>query len=415
MHVLLIGSGGREHALAKALASSPRLSTLTIAPGNPGMASLGELLPISDIDHIRVWVRTQHIDLVVIGPEAPLAAGWADVFRADGYAVFGPSKSAARLESSKSFAKQLMQRVGVPTAAFRSFTSAKEAQAFVRSANTPYVVKADGLAAGKGVVVADSVDETLDAIQLVANTPAGQQILLEERLYGPEVSLIALCDGVHAWPLPSSRDHKRLLDGDEGPNTGGMGTISPLRAINYSTAQELVQRTITPILNVLQAHNMPFIGALYAGLILTEHGPKVIEYNARFGDSETQVMLPLCDGDMLIALYTAALGQLNDDTLQWSNRAAACIVVGSYGYPNLPRRGDPITINTERLPTDGYVLHAGTQLVNGQLVSAGGRVLNAVGIGTDMHSALRTAYEVVDCIQLHGMQYRLDIGQTELL
>lgn len=415
MHVLLIGSGGREHALAKALASSPRLSQLTIAPGNPGMASLGGLLPLVEIEQIRAWVHTQSIDLIVIGPEAPLAAGWADVLRADGYAVFGPSQSAARLESSKTFAKQIMQRVGVPTAAFRAFDSAEQAQEFVRSANTPFVVKADGLAAGKGVVVADTVAETLAAIQLVSNTPAGQQILLEERLFGPEVSLIAICDGTRAWPLPSARDHKRLLDGDEGPNTGGMGTIAPLRAINYATAQELVQRTITPMLNVLHAHNMPFVGALYAGLMLTEHGPKVIEFNARFGDPETQVMLPLCDGDMVTALHAAARGCLTDEMLQWSNRAAACIVIGSNGYPHQPRRGDQISIFTERLPADGYILHAGTKLVDGELVSAGGRVLNAIGIGADMHSALRTAYEVVDCIQLQGMQYRLDIGQTELL
>lgn len=414
MHVLLIGSGGREHALAKAIATSPRLTQLTIAPGNPGMAEYGTLVAITDYHALRAWMQGQSIDLIVIGPEAPLAAGWADGFRTDGYAVFGPSQSAARLESSKSFAKQIMQRVNVPTAAFRAFDTATDARAFVSQANQPFVVKADGLAAGKGVIVPDTVADTLDAINQIATIPAGQHILLEERLSGPEVSLIALCDGHRAWALPSARDHKRLLDDDEGPNTGGMGTIAPLRAINYATAQELVQLTIQPMLDFMRMHQMPFVGALYAGLMLTEHGPKVIEFNARFGDPETQVIVPLCDGDMLSALYAAAISQLHDDILHWRNQAAACVVIGSAGYPQQPRSGDPITIHQAAMPANGYVLHAGTRMVDGQLVSGGGRVLNAIGIGDDLTHALRTAYQVVDCIQIAGMQYRLDIGQSEL-
>lgn len=415
MHVLLIGSGGREHALAKAIAASPRLTHLSIAPGNPGMREYGTLVPITEYDALIDWARAQAVEFVVIGPEAPLAAGWADGFRMHGFAVFGPSQSATRLESSKAFAKQIMQRVNVPTAAFRAFDNATDARAFVTQANQPFVVKADGLAAGKGVVVPDTVAETLDAISQITTIPAGQQLLLEERLFGPEVSLIALCDGQRAWPLPSARDHKRLLNDDEGPNTGGMGTISPLRAIGYTTAQELVQLTIQPMLDFMRMHNMPFVGALYAGLMLTEHGPKVIEFNARFGDPETQVIVPLCDGDMLAALYAAANGQLHDDMLSWRSQSAACVVIGSAGYPNHPRMGDAITINYASMPTNGYVLHAGTRLVDGQLVSSGGRVLNAIGLGDDMASALRTAYQVVDSVQLTGMQYRLDIGQSELL
>jgi phosphoribosylamine--glycine ligase len=415
MHVLLIGSGGREHALAKAIAASPRLTQLSIAPGNPGMTEYGLLVPITDYDSLLLWSQTHAVDFVVIGPEAPLAAGWADGFRAQGFAVFGPSQSAARLESSKAFAKQIMQRVNVPTAAFRAFDNAADARTFVTQANQPFVVKADGLAAGKGVVVPDTVADTLDAINQITTIPAGQQLLLEERLFGPEVSLIALCDGHRAWPLPSARDHKRLLDDDEGPNTGGMGTVSPLRSIGYATAQELVQLTIQPMLDFMRMHNMPFVGALYAGLMLTEHGPKVIEFNARFGDPETQVIVPLCDGDMLSVLHAAAIGQLRDDILSWRNQSAACVVIGSAGYPQQPRSGDPITINHTAMPSNGYLLHAGTRLVDSQLVSAGGRVLNAIGIGDDMTSALRTAYQVVDCVQLTGMQYRLDIGQSELL
>lgn len=415
MHVLLIGSGGREHALAKAIAASPRLTHLSIAPGNPGMAEYGTIVSMTEYHALRAWMHDQTIDLVVIGPEAPLAAGWADGFRADGYVVFGPSQSAARLESSKSFAKQIMQRVHVPTAAFRAFDRADDARAFVTKANQPFVIKADGLAAGKGVVVPDTVSETHAAIDQITSLPAGQHILLEERLYGPEVSLIAMSDGTRAWPLPSARDHKRLLDDDEGPNTGGMGTVAPLRAINFATAQELVQVTIQPMIDFMRMHDMPFVGVLYAGLMLTEHGPKVIEFNARFGDPETQVILPMCDGDMLAALHAAACGQMHDIMLQWRQGAAACVVISSAGYPHNPHTGDAITIHAQDIPAQGYLLHAGTKRIDGQLVTAGGRVLNAIGVGNDMASALKTAYQVVDAVHIPGMQYRLDIGQSELL
>lgn len=413
MRVLLLGSGGREHALARVIAASPFLDQLTIAPGNPGMADLGTLIHAPTLPDVLAWISTNPVELVVIGPEAPLAAGWADAIRATGVAVFGPSQQAARLESSKSFAKSVMQHVQVPTARYKVFARADDAIAFVQNSELAWVVKADGLAAGKGVIVAESVAETIAAIASITDIPAGHQILLEERLSGPEVSLIAICDGERYSVLPTARDHKRLYDDDRGPNTGGMGTIAPLHAMNHHTAKQLAELVIKPVLDFMRLHDMPFVGALYAGVMLTDDGPKVIEYNARFGDPETQVILPLVDGDVLKALSDAAHGRLDPDILGWEQGAAACVVVASHGYPDSPRRGDPIRIDTQ-LPAGGMVLHGGTVLRDGQLFSNGGRVLNAVGVGATHAEALKVAYAVVDCIGLAGMQYRLDIGQSEL-
>lgn len=414
MRVLLIGGGGREHALALAIRASSSLSALTVAPGNPGIAQFAETVALPTIDAVLAWLNVHPCDLVVIGPEAPLAAGWSDRIRAFGIPVFGASQAAARLESSKGFAKHIMQRVGVPTAAFRVFESAPEAHAFVAQSQQPWVVKADGLAAGKGVIVADSVSETLDAIDQLAALPAGARILIEERLTGPEVSLIALTDGTTLVPLPSARDHKRINDGDEGANTGGMGAIAPLHAIDRGVARQLTALVMQPVVDFLRAHTMPFVGALYAGLMLTETGPKVIEFNARFGDPETQVIVPLCDGDMLQALYACATGSLHPDQLGWRAGAAACVVLSSHGYPAAPRAGDAIHINHAQIPAHGQLLHAGTTMRDGQLYTAGGRVLNAVGYGPTLVDALKRAYAVVDAVQFAGMHYRLDIGQSEL-
>jgi phosphoribosylamine--glycine ligase len=414
MRVLLLGSGAREHALARAIAASPFLDHLTIAPGNPGMHELGSLVALPTLPDVLAWLVAHPTDLVVIGPEAPLAAGWSDAIRSHGIAVFGPSQQAARLESSKAFAKSVMHRVNVPTAGYRAFHRIDDAVAFVHESRMPWVVKADGLAAGKGVIVAETVAETIDAIQSLGSIPAGQQLLLEERLYGPEVSLIAICDGTRFSVLPAARDHKRLGNDDTGPNTGGMGTIAPLHAMNQYTAKQLGALVIQPVLDFMRLHDMPFVGALYAGVMLTEDGPKVIEYNARFGDPETQVILPLCTGDMLKALADASHGKLDPDELGWQNRAAACVVIASHGYPETPRLGDEIYIDTARIPANGMILHAGTKVSEGRLFSNGGRVLSAVGTGDTHAEALKIAYAVVDCIRLAGMQYRLDIGQSEL-
>lgn len=414
MRVLLIGAGGREHALAIAILASPRLTTLTVAPGNPGIAHIAATEALRTIDDVLSWLDAHPCDLVVIGPEAPLAAGWSDAIRARGIPVFGASQAAARLESSKAFAKQIMQRVAVPTAAFRVFDTAADASAFVRQSGQGWVVKADGLAAGKGVIVGESMSETLDAIAQLATMPAGNRILLEERLNGPEVSLIALVDGTTVMPLPSARDHKRIFDGDEGANTGGMGAVAPLQAINRGVARQLADLVMQPVVDFLRAHQMPFVGALYAGLMLTEHGPKVIEFNARFGDPETQVILPLCDGDVLMALHATATGTLHVDQLGWRPGASACVVLSSHGYPDAPRSGDTITITHTAIPSHGVILHAGTRMVDGQLHTAGGRVLNAVGYGATLHDALTMAYATVDAVHFAGMHYRLDIGQSEL-
>ena len=414
MRVLLLGGGGREHALALAIVASPLLTSLTVAPGNPGIAQIATTVSLPTIADVLVWLQHNPCDLVVIGPEAPLAAGWSDQIRATGVPVFGASQAAARLESSKGFAKQIMQRVGVPTAAFRVFDAADDASAFVRQSGQGWVVKADGLAAGKGVIVGESMTETLDAIAQLATMPAGNRILLEERLYGPEVSLIALTDGQTILPLPSARDHKRIFDGDEGANTGGMGAIAPLHAIDIGVARQLSDLVMQPVVDFLMRHQMPFVGALYAGLMLTEYGPKVIEFNARFGDPETQVILPMCDGDILHALHATATSQLHADHLAWRAGSAACVVLSSHGYPAAPRSDDHIFIDTHSIPQHGYVLHAGTRSHDGQLFTAGGRVLNAVGLGATHVDALKTAYATVDAVRFAGMHYRLDIGQSEL-
>lgn len=413
MNVLLVGSGGREHALAWKLAQSPLIDTLFIAPGNPGTAQVGHNLPINAHDIPQLVNAAQHeqVRLVVVGPEAPLAAGLADACLKAGIPVFGPTAAAARIESSKSFAKRLMIEAGIPTAEARIFDDPDLAVEFVRTSRRAWVVKADGLAAGKGVIVPESVSDTVDAIRTLSTTSAGTRLLLEERLTGPEVSLIALCDGTRALPLLPAQDHKRLCDGDTGPNTGGMGAYAPAPHLNAIDVTDLTARVIEPALRLLAAAGTPFYGALYAGLMLTAQGPRVLEFNARFGDPETQVILPLLEGDLLAALVTCAeRGTLSDDMLHWTNQAAACVVLAAEGYPDMPRRGDSIS-GIESI-TDPHVLifHAGTALREGQLVTAGGRVLGVTGTGTTLRDALTRTYAAVDQIHFSGMQYRRDIG-----
>lgn len=412
MNVLLVGSGSREHALAWKLAQSPLLGQLFIAPGNPGTAQLGHNVPV-DAEAIPLLVdvaRRQRVGLVVVGPEAPLAAGLADACTAAGIPVFGPSTAAARIESSKVFAKQLMARAGIPTAAAHTFGDPAEAIAFVRASRAPWVVKADGLAAGKGVVVAEDVDATIAAIERLMATSAGRRIVLEQRLSGPEVSVLALCDGTTLLPLPPARDHKRLLDGDAGPNTGGMGAYAPVD-LDAETFEQIVERLMRPAVRALAEAGTPFRGALYAGVILTEDGPQILEFNARFGDPEAQVILPLIEGDLLAALLACAEGRLQPDMLGWGSGAAACVVLAAAGYPDAPRRGDPIT-GIEALDEPGVLLfHAGTAWQDGELVTNGGRVLGVTGLGRTLPAALARAYAAVEQIRFDGMQYRRDIGR----
>jgi phosphoribosylamine--glycine ligase len=415
--VLIVGSGGREHALAWKIAQSPQLSELFIAPGNPGTAQIGRNIPVDPMSPGLVvdvaW--RERIDLVVIGPEAPLAAGLTDACLAAGLRVFGPTAAAARIESSKSFAKRLMLDAGVPTAHAHTFSSAADAANFVRQSKQAWVVKADGLAAGKGVIVPDDIAATLAAIEQVGASAAGHSIVLEERLYGEEISLLALCDGRELLVLPPARDHKRLLDGDQGPNTGGMGAVAPI-ALDEQDLAMIVEGAMRPVVRALAAAGTPFHGALYAGLMLTEHGPRVLEFNARFGDPETQVILPLVEGDLLAALAACAQpghAMLAPDMLGRRPGAAACIVMAAAGYPEAPRRGDAIQ-GVETLQFDDVIVfQAGTEWSDGRIVTGGGRVLGVTGLGHDLRAAVDVAYAAVEYIQFEGAQFRRDIGALD--
>ena len=413
MNVLLIGSGGREHALAWKLAQSPLLGELLIAPGNPGTALLGRNVPVSanDQDLLLEVARNAHIDFVVVGPEAPLVAGLADRFAAAGIAVFGPTAAAAQIEGSKIFAKQVMQEAGVPTAAAHTFSSPADAIAFARLSKRSWVVKADGLAAGKGVIVPTNVTTTVAAIEEIMATSAGQRVLLEELLVGEEVSVLALCDGKHLLPLPPARDHKRLRDGDQGPNTGGMGAFAPAE-IDEETFELIVRDLMQPVVDAMAARGTPFRGALYAGVMLTAQGPRILEFNARFGDPETQVILPLINGDLLVALAACAAGDLGNTELPWVSGAAACIVLAAAGYPAAPRSGDVIQgLESVTDLGDVLVFHAGTTWESPSIVTAGGRVLCVTGLGATRRTALDHAYEAVELINFAGMQFRRDIGR----
>jgi phosphoribosylamine--glycine ligase len=398
VNILLVGAGGREHALAWKIAQSPRLGELHAAPGNPGIAALGACHPLrsDDPEALLGLCREAGIDLVVVGPEAPLVAGLADHLRHAGIAVFGPSAAAARIEGSKSFAKDVMHAAGVPTAGT------------LANAQAPCVVKADGLAAGKGVFVCRTEDEVADALARARSL--GEAIVVEELLEGEEVSLFALCDGVDALPLAPAQDFKRLLDGDEGPNTGGMGSYSPVPGLTAEEAEHLVESVHRPVLRELAARGAPFQGLLYAGLMLTDDGPRVLEFNCRFGDPETQAILPRLEGDLLEALAAAAAGTLAGVELAAGPEAAVTVVLAAGGYPDKPETGVPL----ERIPDaeaeGALVFHAGTALRGGSLVSSGGRVLNVTGIGASVAEARERAYRAVDRIEFAGVQYRHDVA-----
>ena len=394
--MLVVGSGGREHALAWKIAQSPALSTLHAAPGNPGIARHAHCHPVAatDADGLAAICRRLAIDLVLLGPEAPLVAGVADRLRAAGVAVFGPSAAAARIEGSKSFAKDVMRSAGVATA--RDLDALR----------APCVVKADGLAAGKGVFVCRTsaeVDEALRRVDLFGGTP-----VVEELLEGEEVSLFAIANGEDAYALPAAHDYKRLLDGDAGPNTGGMGAYTPVRTADEAGA--LVERVHLPVLAELGRRGSPFVGLLYAGLMLTEDGPRVLEFNCRFGDPETQAILPALAGDLLPALDAAARGGPFDLDLQPSGEAAVTVVVASAGYPDVPAAETPIRGLDAAEATGALVFHAGTAHREERLVSAGGRVLNVCATGETVARARTRAYEAVARIELAGGQYRRDIG-----
>jgi phosphoribosylamine---glycine ligase len=396
--VLLVGSGGREHALAWKLTQASDLSELHAAPGNPGIATLGLCHPVhaEDGEGLLALAGALDADLVVVGPEAPLVAGVADELRHAGVPVFGPSRGAARIEGSKSFAKDVMRAAGVPTAETLSI------------ARAPCVIKADGLAAGKGVFICRDQDE-LDAA-LRAATAFGESIVIEELLDGEEVSVFALCDGARAFALPAAQDFKRANEGDTGPNTGGMGSYSPVPGFSAAEIEEMLDTVHRPVLDELAARGAPFVGVLFAGLMLTEDGPNVLEFNCRFGDPETQSLLPLLEGDLLGSLSAAAAGDLSDAELRVTEGAAVTVVVAAGGYPAKSDVGSPIDGIAAAEDTGAHVFQAGTALHDDQIVTNGGRILNVTASGETVAEARERAYAACDLISFKGMRYRKDIA-----
>ena len=412
MNILLLGSGGREHALAWAIASSPLCGRLLIATGNPGTAACGENVPLDLADHAEVVALCQRerIDLVVVGPEAPLVTGIVDDLQAAGIRAFGPSRSAARLEGSKGFTKDLCAAAGIPTARFARFARLIPALDYIWSQGAPIVVKADGLAAGKGVVVAETAEEAEEAAAAMLEIPHSS-IVIEERLHGAEASLFALCDGVRALPLGTAQDHKRAFDGDRGPNTGGMGAVSPAPALTPALQERAMREIVRPTLAAMAAAGAPFVGVLYAGLMLTAEGPKLIEYNVRFGDPEAQVLLPRLGTDLVPAMLSACEGRLDALAIRWLDEAAVSVVLATRGYPGAFPRGSEIRGVEAAAALDGVrVFHSGTREADGRVYADGGRVLAVTGMGGSVAAARSRAYAGVDRIDWPQGFCRRDIG-----
>jgi len=418
--LLVIGSGGREHAIAWKLVASPRVQKVFVAPGNAGTASEPGLenVALGTIPELAAFAKQEQIRLTVVGPEAPLAAGVVDAFRDAGLRIFGPTRAAAQLESSKDFAKQFMLRHGLPTARYAAFTDAGEARAYVEKQGAPIVVKADGLAAGKGVVVAQSVAEAWAAIDgfLVSNKlgAAGARVVIEECLQGEEASFIVMADGAHALALATSQDHKRLRDGDQGPNTGGMGAYSPAPVVTPQVHARVMREIILPAIAGMAQDGVPYTGFLYAGLMIDKSGnPKTLEFNCRLGDPETQPILMRLKSDLLDLFEAALDGKLAGAEADWDRRCALGVVLAAHGYPDEPRKGDRI----EGLPkpaADCRVFHAGTRAEGKGVVTNGGRVLCVTALGDSLRAARSRAYEAVEQIRFDGMQYRKDIGHRAL-
>ncbi|MGH6848722.1 MAG: phosphoribosylamine--glycine ligase [Methylocella sp.] len=416
MNVLLLGSGGREHAIAIALARSPLLQTLFVAPGNPGMDSIARTAPLDIKDHpaVAAFCKANRVDLVVVGPEAPLVAGVVDELTAAGIKAFGPSKAAARLEGSKIFAKDFCARFKIPTAAYAHFGDAASAKTYVRGKGAPIVIKADGLAAGKGVTVAMSFEEAEAAINGMFSGEfgsAGQKIVVEEFLDGEEVSFFALCDGAHAVEFASAQDHKRVGEGERGPNTGGMGAYSPAPVMDARLSERVMRLIVAPTLNGMALIGAPFKGVLFAGLMICPDGPRLIEYNVRFGDPETQAILPRLEEDLLALLLACVEERLPEHPVRLSPKTALSVVLAAAGYPGAPVRGSEIH-GLERAEAMPFVsvTHAGTKRQDQQLLADGGRVLNFTGVGADVAEARARAYAAIDVIDWPGGFYRRDIG-----
>lgn len=419
MRVLVVGGGGREHALAWKIAQSPLVTKLYAAPGNPGIAEIAECVEIAadDVPALADFAEQHQIDLTVVGPEKPLALGLVDELHRRGLRAFGPTRAAARIESSKSFAKQLMQQYGIPTASFAVFEDSGQALQYLASAKLPVVVKADGLAAGKGVIIAQTREEARAAVKsLMENQKfgaAGSRIVVEEYLEGEEASLLAFVDGTTVVPMVSAQDHKRAFDGDRGPNTGGMGAYSPAPVVTGAVYERVVREILQPVVEVLHREGSPYAGVLYAGLMITDNGPKVLEFNCRFGDPETQVILPRLSTDLVEIMLACCSGQLANVAVQWCSEAAVCVILASGGYPGNYEKGKLIT-GLDALPQDVLAFHAGTKQVNGRLYTDGGRVLGLTALAPSLAQAVDKAYRAVDRVSFDDMHYRTDIAAKGL-
>ncbi len=416
MKVLVVGSGGREHALAWKLAQSPKVQVVYVAPGNGGTALDKRLqnVPVTDPAALAEFARQESVHFTVVGPEAPLAAGIVDVFRAQGLRIFGPSRAAAQLESSKDFAKAFMHRHQIPTAAYQTFADAGQAHAYIDAQGAPIVIKADGLAAGKGVVVATTLEEAHAAVDMMLADnklgDAGARVVIEEFLEGEEASFIVMVDGANVLALATSQDHKRLLDGDAGPNTGGMGAYSPAPVVTPALHARVLREIIMPTVRGMEKDGIPYTGFLYAGLMIDRDGnPKTLEFNCRMGDPETQPIMARLKTDLFDVMEHAVNGRLDAVELDWDRRTALGVVMAAHGYPDAPRKGDLITgIPAEA--DDSVTFHAGTTLADGKLLTNGGRVLCVVGLADTVKAAQRAAYAAAQQIHFDGMQYRSDIG-----
>lgn len=420
MKVLVIGSGGREHALLWKLSQSPSVTDVYVVPGNDGMSDVASLIPIKGNEDIIDFARLMQVDLTVAGPETVLTEGLADEFEKRGMAFFGPSKAAARIEGSKGFAKALMKKYGIPTAAYETFDDEEKAIAYLKANDTyPIVIKADGLASGKGVIIAQSEEEAIDTVKdmLEGHTfsGAGRSVVIEEFMEGEEASMLCFCDGTNVVPMISAQDHKRIFDFDKGPNTGGMGAYAPAPVMTKEMCEEVNVRILRPIVAAMKKEGYPFKGCLYAGLMITSEGPKVVEFNCRFGDPETEAVLPLFDGDLARVMLDCVHGTLSDEAVVWKKACAVDVVLASEGYPASHSSGEVISGIEDAQKAGCLVFHAGTVKKNGEYVVNGGRVLNVVALADTLAEAKAKAYEGVSRISWRGMQYRHDIADKGLL
>ncbi len=421
MNILVIGSGGREHTLAWKLAQSPKADKIYALPGNPGMADVAmcvEGIAITDNASIVDFAQKHAIGLVVVGPEVPLTNGLVDAVTAAGIKAFGPTQAAAQIEGSKAFSKSLMKKYGIPTAKYEVFTEAEAAREYIRKEGAPIVIKADGLAAGKGVIVAMTEDEALQAVADIMEDKefgnAGSRVVIEEFMEGEEASLLCFTDGKTICPMISSQDHKRAYDGDKGPNTGGMGTYAPAPVMTDKMVQETYDKILLPTIQAMEKEGKPYKGCLYAGLMITADGPKVVEFNARFGDPETQVVLPLLNSDLVDIMVACADGTLAEQQVEWAKEAAVCVVMAAGGYPKAYNKGDAITGLDDAKAVGCQVFHAGTAHKNGQIVTDGGRVLGVVAKAADVRAAVDKAYAGVEKIAFKDAFYRKDIAHRAL-